>query len=394
MARPRVFVSSTYYDLKHLRSSIENFIEQLGYEPVLSEKDSIAYLPDTALDESCYREARSCDLFVLIIGGRYGSAASNQRKSQNIDFYEKYESITNREYDSASERDIPTYILIDASVDAEYQTYLKNKDNKAIKYAHVDSVNIFGLIESIREKQKNNPVKLFSKYSEIEGWLKEQWAGTFRELIHRMSTQHKIQEIDSKILDLTQTAETLKRYMEEVVSKVSPEKQDAIDIIRQENERLKIAKRDAELKSYRYIQHLMDTHKKGIDEIRTSLSTEKSYHGFLTRIFKSKYGILKVPPCACSSKAFEELNGARQYLDLNPFPGEDLEEVRVTHRPTSISRNTEELLEKFARSSKGIVTSKPEVKVSPRKMPASKNSERKAPTRKSPAKKTPPKENG
>ena len=49
MARPRVFVSSTHYDLKHLRSSIENFIEPLGYAPVLSEKDSIAYLADAPL---------------------------------------------------------------------------------------------------------------------------------------------------------------------------------------------------------------------------------------------------------------------------------------------------------------------------------------------------------
>ena len=27
MAKPRVFVSSTYYDLKHLRSALESFIE-------------------------------------------------------------------------------------------------------------------------------------------------------------------------------------------------------------------------------------------------------------------------------------------------------------------------------------------------------------------------------
>jgi hypothetical protein len=36
MAKPRVFVSSTYYDLKHLRSAIEAFIDSLGYEPILS----------------------------------------------------------------------------------------------------------------------------------------------------------------------------------------------------------------------------------------------------------------------------------------------------------------------------------------------------------------------
>lgn len=69
MAKPRIFISSTYYDLKHLRSSLENFIESLGFEPVLSEKGDIAYVPDMPIDESCYREARSADVFVLIIGG-------------------------------------------------------------------------------------------------------------------------------------------------------------------------------------------------------------------------------------------------------------------------------------------------------------------------------------
>lgn len=38
MARPRIFVSSTHYDLKHLRSSLENFIESLGFDAILSEK--------------------------------------------------------------------------------------------------------------------------------------------------------------------------------------------------------------------------------------------------------------------------------------------------------------------------------------------------------------------
>jgi hypothetical protein len=77
MARPRVLVSSTYYDLKHLRSSIESFIQSLGYEAVLSEKGAIAFSPDVPLDESCYREVRNTDLFVLILGGRADARASN-----------------------------------------------------------------------------------------------------------------------------------------------------------------------------------------------------------------------------------------------------------------------------------------------------------------------------
>jgi len=336
MARPRVFVSSTYYDLKHLRSSIENFIEQLGYEPVLSEKDSIAYLPDAPLDESCYREAKSCDLFVLIIGGRYGSPTSDhKKKSLKDDFYERYESITKREYESAVERDIPTYILIDAAVDAEYQTFLKNKDNKTIKYAHVDSVNIFHFIESIRDKQRNNPVKLFTKYSEIEAWLREQWAGTFRELIHRLSNSSRIQEIDSKVADLSETAETLKRYLEQVVARVSPKEDEALAIIQAENARLSQAKLDAEFKSFRYVHHLVESHGKEISLVRTALQSSKSYLEFITKIFKPGNDAKKVPGCTGSEKAFEEINSARQYLDLAPFAYEELAEARTKYRRSS-----------------------------------------------------------
>lgn len=333
MARPRVFVSSTYYDLKHLRSSIENFIEQLGYEPVLSEKDSIAYIPDAPLDESCYREAKSCDLFVLIIGGRYGSPTSDQKKKvQKDDFFERYESITKREYESAVERDIPTYILIDSSVDAEYQTFLKNKDIKTVTYAHVDSVNIFYFIESIRDKQRNNPIKLFTKYSEIEAWLREQWAGTFRELIHRMSNTNRIQEIDSKVADLSETAETLKRYLEQVVERVSPKPDDAIAIIKAENERLNQAKLDAELKAFRYIHHLIENHRRDVSSIRNALLNSKSYAEFIQKVFKSGSTLPRIPPCVGTEKAFEEVNAARRYLDLEPFLDEELEDARKKYR--------------------------------------------------------------
>ncbi|RYD51203.1 MAG: DUF4062 domain-containing protein [Sphingobacteriales bacterium] len=53
MARPRVFISSTFYDLKHIRSSLETFVHSLGYDAVLFEKGLVAYNPDTPLDESC-----------------------------------------------------------------------------------------------------------------------------------------------------------------------------------------------------------------------------------------------------------------------------------------------------------------------------------------------------
>ncbi len=38
MARPRVFISSTFYDLKQVRSDLERFINDMGYDPVLHER--------------------------------------------------------------------------------------------------------------------------------------------------------------------------------------------------------------------------------------------------------------------------------------------------------------------------------------------------------------------
>src|SRR5438552_10179566 len=113
MAKPRIFISSTFYDLKQIRSSLEAFIMGLGFDPVLSEKGSIAYSPDAPLDESCYREAKGCDIFVLIIGGRYGSEVASERGTEEKGFYERYESITRKEYESAVDRDIPIYVLIE-----------------------------------------------------------------------------------------------------------------------------------------------------------------------------------------------------------------------------------------------------------------------------------------
>jgi hypothetical protein len=169
-----VFVSSTYYDFKHLRSPIEDFIESLGYDAILSEKGQIAYVPDLPLDVSCYREVRNADIFVIIIGGRYGTEKSDGSKPHPKIFYERYDSITREEYKAAISKDIPIYILIERQVYSDFETYLQNKDNETIKYAHVDSINIFRLIEEILGQPKGNPIYQFDKYSEIQEWLREQ----------------------------------------------------------------------------------------------------------------------------------------------------------------------------------------------------------------------------
>ena len=107
MAKPRVFVSSTYYDLQHIRANLESFIKTTGYEAVLFERGDIPFRHDVPSDESCYGEIGNCHMTLLIIGGRYESPASDSKRLDRVDFTEvrlRYNSITKKEYQTAREK--------------------------------------------------------------------------------------------------------------------------------------------------------------------------------------------------------------------------------------------------------------------------------------------------
>ncbi len=50
MAKPRIFVSSTYYDLRHVRDNLQEFINGMGYEHVLFELGDIFFKPVENVD--------------------------------------------------------------------------------------------------------------------------------------------------------------------------------------------------------------------------------------------------------------------------------------------------------------------------------------------------------
>jgi hypothetical protein len=281
MAKPRVFVSSTYYDLKHIRSSLDIFIESLGFEAILSEKGDIAFSPEAPLDESCYREAATSDIFVLIVGGRYGSGASGQDKKPGKSFYERYESITKKEYDSAVRKDIPTYILIESSVHAEYFTYLRNKENDATNYAHVDSVNIFRFVEEILARPRNNPVHTFDRFADIESWLRDQWAGLFRELLTRASNQKQIATLTGQVEDLQEVNNTLKRYLEALMSGVS--KEDSTKLIRDEEKRLEEREQREKIRQNGWTEYITRVYDITLDDVIRLISEADSFADFADR---------------------------------------------------------------------------------------------------------------
>lgn len=237
--KPRVFISSTYYDLKYVREKLEKFIENYEFEPVLFESGDVTFEHNTKLDVSCYKEVNLCHIMILIVGGRYGYEATGINKEKIIDKYEEeYISITRSEYETAKKNNIPVFIFIDKNVFAEYQTFKENKDffekqskikvekaddkNTMFKFAHVDSINIFKFIESLVEK----PVKSFEKIEDIENYLKGQFAGMFYLYLESLKKIKNEEKVLDSVNELNNTAQRINELLKEVGKKVISDEQE------------------------------------------------------------------------------------------------------------------------------------------------------------------------
>ncbi len=177
MPKPRVFISSTCYDLAPIRDDLDQFIENMGYEPVRSEEGEVFYREGQNVQDSCLAAVASCHIFVLLIGGRWGSEYSGTGKS-----------VTKAEYDRAIDEGLLTYVLVDQDVHHDYRIYKKNKseakDANAITYDKTEDTRIFGFIEDIVTRQVSNAIATFSNYEDIEKYLRQQWAS----LLHHYLT--------------------------------------------------------------------------------------------------------------------------------------------------------------------------------------------------------------
>lgn len=194
MARPRVFISSTYYDLRVVRADLERFIKEVGYEPVLFERGHVPYGKDEALEEYCYREISSCDVLVAIVGGRFGTQSKDQQHS-----------ITQKELRTAIELGKQIYVFVERSVLGEYRTYLNNKDVPGFRPTSVNDIKVFHFLEEIYGLPAGNPIEPFEISDEIVRYLREQWAGLFQRLLQESARQKEVNLIEN----LRATASTL-----------------------------------------------------------------------------------------------------------------------------------------------------------------------------------------
>ena len=136
--QPNVFLSSTMYDLSEVRAQLRQFVEGLGWCTVMSEHNSFPIDASQTTVENCRRNVRdNADVFVMVVGARYGSVDVASDKS-----------VTNLEFVEARARGMPVYIFVSKDVLAQLRVW---KTNPEADYSGVvDTPRIFQFIDSFR----------------------------------------------------------------------------------------------------------------------------------------------------------------------------------------------------------------------------------------------------
>jgi hypothetical protein len=167
---PSVFVSSTCYDLAQVRQELRSFFESLGMVPVLSEFPSFPVDPNLDAIENCLAGIKEkADIFVLVVGGRYGSETENGK------------SVTNLEYLEAKTKGIPLYVFVQKHILTAYSDWQKNRSGDFSEI--VDSSKLFEFVELLHDPMEKNWVFRFDSAQDITKTLHVQLAYLFMDAL-------------------------------------------------------------------------------------------------------------------------------------------------------------------------------------------------------------------
>jgi hypothetical protein len=279
MAFPRVFISSTCYDLGEIRDSLFEFISNYHFEPVLSERGEIFYHPDLHTHESCIRELDNCHLLILIIGGRFGGEYKVDKKS-----------ITNAEYLAARKLNIPVFTFVKREVFEDHRVFGRNSDKKDIVYPSIEkqeySRQIFDFINDVRLSDTNNGFFPFEYAKDIKDKLGKQWAGMlYSFLLDRQ--KHKEQSVTNRLIEnISLISKKTEEILENIYKKVDEKEAEK-----------QIEKIDNEISASRFFSHLKDswhedntkiklTVKHSIKNIASQDLSNTQWHDFIINNFE------------------------------------------------------------------------------------------------------------
>src|SRR5580692_2391021 len=139
---PSVFVSSTCFDLNQIRADLRGFLSDMGFDPILSEAPAFPVNPHISPVENCLRAVKEkADIFLLIIGARYGSENESGK------------SITNLEYLEAKAKGIPVYVFVLKQILHLLPIWRVNPN---ANYTNVvDTPKVFEFLDTLRSSQNH-----------------------------------------------------------------------------------------------------------------------------------------------------------------------------------------------------------------------------------------------
>lgn len=191
LRKGKVFISSTIYDFKDLRSALKYWLTEMGYE--VFESETSDFPRDSAQNsyETCLSTIEKCDWFILLIGNRVGGTLKDDETEDTI-------SITRKEYRTAYNlfkagkiKKIITFVRDDVWQEKEIRKKLSISIpdvSKEINGCSTDNIEnpeaIFSFIDEVRRVKdikesdrsiealpKGNWINIFSDFSEIVNTL-------------------------------------------------------------------------------------------------------------------------------------------------------------------------------------------------------------------------------
>lgn len=187
MAKVNIFISSTCFDLSQIRNDIKQCIESLGHNPILSEQKGFPINPNLSNAENCINAVKKeADIFVLIIGNKYGSVLESGR------------SITNTEFLTAVNKGIPIYTFALKQMTTLLPMWERNPDADFSDV--VDNNKVFEFLSDVRKKRGIWNFE-FEKAQDICEILEAQLSNLFHDalLARQMISSSEISELYSKV---------------------------------------------------------------------------------------------------------------------------------------------------------------------------------------------------
>lgn len=161
---PRIFVSSTYFDLKSVRQELMDFLEILGLQPVLFEMAGA--IPNIPAASSALQHAAQADLCLLIVGSRYGSSSEREDISY-----------THGEFRTALDMGRPIFIFVERETLVKFEMFRKRSESN---FWNDEERHLFSFIEELSQRGTRFP---FDSLPELKQSIKYQISSYFGYLI-------------------------------------------------------------------------------------------------------------------------------------------------------------------------------------------------------------------